>query len=161
MKHNEIHRLAEMATVTIGKVDRAEHGGPGVSEATRNKVLRIAKKLDYSPHPAARLLSGGASFKIGVCIPREIHFFYDEMRAGIFDEARRASGFGLELLYTPVRALGKGESGAASDLLDCGVSGLGLTPGDPDSATPLIDRSQARNGVVVCSTTDAPKDHRF
>ena len=160
MKHNGIHKIAELAKVSIGTVDRALHGRPGVSEATRNKVLRIAKKLDYSPHPAARLLSGGASFKIGVCIPREIHFFYDEMRAGIFDEARRASGFGLELLYTPVRALGEGESGAASDLLNRGVSGLVLTPGDPDSATPLIDRAEARNVRVVCITTDAPKSHR-
>src|SRR5260370_17177880 len=82
------------------------------------------------------------------------------MRAGIFDEARRASGFGLELLYTPVRALGKGESGAASDLLDCGVSGLVLTPGDPDSATPLIGRAEARNVRAVCITTDAPTNHR-
>src|SRR5260370_6229882 len=97
MKHNGIHRLAELAKVSIGTVDRALHGRPGVSEATRNKVLRSAKKLDYSPHPAARLLSCGASFKICLCIPREIHFFYDGMRAGIFDEAPAARGFGLGL----------------------------------------------------------------
>src|SRR5215472_3637712 len=160
MKHNGIQRIAELAKVSIGTVDRALHGRPGISEATRNKVLRIAKKLDYMPHPAARLLSGGSNFKIGVCIPEEIHFFYDQMRAGIFDEARRASGFGLELLYTPVRALGKGESGAAGELLDRGVNGLVLTPGDPDSATPLIDRAEADNVRVICITTDAPNSSR-
>src|SRR5215470_13769954 len=143
MKRNGIYRIAELAKVSIGTVDRALHGRPGVSEATRKKVLRIAKQVKYRPNPAARALSGGSVFKIGVCIPKEIHFFYDQMRAGIFDEAERASGFGVELLYTPVRALGKGESGAASDLLDRGVKGLVLTPGDPDSATPLIDRAEA------------------
>ena len=160
MKRNGIHKIAELAKVSIGTVDRALHGRPGVSETTRKKVLRVAKMLDYTPHLAARMLSGGASFKIGICIPKEIHFFYDQMRAGIFDEARRASGFGLELLYTPVRALGKGESGAASDLLDRGVKGLVLTPGDPDSATPLIDRAEAANVRVICITTDAPRSHR-
>ncbi|HVG92408.1 MAG TPA: LacI family DNA-binding transcriptional regulator [Alphaproteobacteria bacterium] len=160
MKRNGIHKIAELAKVSIGTVDRALHGRPGVSEATRKKVLQIAKKLDYTPHPAARLLSGGSNFKIGVCIPKEIHFFYDQMRAGIFDEAQRASGFGLELLYTPVRALGKGESGVASELLDRGVNGLILTPGDPDSATPLIDRAETNNVRVVCITTDAPNSHR-
>jgi LacI family transcriptional regulator len=160
MKHNGIHKIAELAKVSIGTVDRALHDRPGVSEATRKKVLRIAKKLDYIPNPAARLLSGGATFKIGVCIPREIHFFYDQMRAGIFDEARRASGFGLELLYPPVCALGEGESGAAGELLDRGVSGLVLTPGDLDSATPLIDRAEAGNVRVICLTTDAPQSHR-
>jgi LacI family transcriptional regulator len=160
MKRNGIHKIAELAKVSIGTVDRALHGRPGVSEATRKKVLRVAKKLDYTPHPAARLLSGGSNFKIGVCIPKEIHFFYDQMRAGIFDEAHRATGFGLELLYRPVRALGKGESGVAGDLLERGVNGLVLTPGDPDSATPLIDRAEANNVRVICITTDAPSSHR-
>jgi len=41
--------------------------------------LQIAKKLDYSPHPAARTLSvGSAGIKIGVCIPKEIRHFYDQ-----------------------------------------------------------------------------------
>jgi LacI family transcriptional regulator len=160
MKRNGIHKIAELAKVSIGTVDRALHGRPGVSEATRKKVLRVAKQLNYSPHPAARVLSGGASFTIGVCIPKEIHFFYDQMRAGIFDEARRASGFGLELLYTPVRALGTGESEAASDLLDRGVRGLVLTPGNPVLATPLIDRAEERNVRVICITTDAPQSRR-
>jgi LacI family transcriptional regulator len=160
VKRNGIHKIAELAKVSIGTVDRALHGRPGVSEATRKKVLRVAKKLDYTPNPAARLLSGGSNFKIGVCIPKEIHFFYDQMRAGIFDEAQRASGFGMELLYTPVRALGKGESSVASELLDRGVNGLILTPGDPDSATPLIDRAEANNVRVICITTDAPNSGR-
>src|SRR5262249_1873011 len=127
MKRVGIHKIAELAKVSIGTVDRALHGRPGVSEATRKKVLRIAKELDYKPHPAARILSGGANFKIGVCIPREIHFFYDQMRSGIFDEAKRASGFAVEILYAPVRALGKGESSVARGLLERGVSALVLT----------------------------------
>jgi len=99
MKRTGIHRIAELAKVSIGTVDRALHGRPGISEATRKNVLRIAKKLDYSPHPAARMLSVGTShFRIGVCIPKEIHFFYDQMRAGIFDEARRANGLGVEIV---------------------------------------------------------------
>lgn len=160
MKQNGIHKIAELARVSIGTVDRALHGRAGVSEATRKRVLRIAKKLDYRPHPAARMLSGGASVKIGICIPKEIHFFYDQMRAGILDEASRASGLGLELLQHPVRALGKGEGEAASSLLERGVSGLVLTPGDPDSVTPVIDRAESQDVRVICITTDAPQSHR-
>lgn len=160
MKRNGIHKIAELAKVSIGTVDRALHGRPGVNEATRKRVLKIAKQLDYTPHPAARLLSGGASVKIGICIPKEIHFFYDQMRAGIQDEARRASGLGLEVISSPVRALGKGESDAASSLLNRGVKGLVLTPGDPDSVTPVIDRAEAQDVRVICITTDAPQSRR-
>jgi LacI family transcriptional regulator len=155
-----VHKIAELAKVSVGTVDRALHGRPEVSEATRKKVLKIAKQLNYTPHPAARILSSGVTFKIGVCIPKEIHLFYDQMRDGIFDEAKRVSHFGIDILYAPVRALGKGESSAANKLLERGISALIITPGNPDSATPLINDAEAQNVRVVCITTDAPKSHR-
>jgi len=161
MKRTGIHKIAELAKVSIGTVDRALHGRPGISEATRKNVLRIAKKLDYTPHPAARILSVGTkNFRIGVCIPKEIHFFYDQMRAGIFDEARRANGLGIEIVYNPVPELGQGEQKRVQDLLAEGVSGLIVTPGDPKSVTPLIDQAEKQNVRVVCITTDAPQSHR-
>ena len=90
-KRTGIHKISELANVSIGTVDRALHGRSGISEATRAKVLRIARQLAYSPHPAARALARGrTNLRIGVCIPEEIHFFYDQMRLGIFDEARRS-----------------------------------------------------------------------
>jgi LacI family transcriptional regulator len=161
MKRTGIHRIAELAKVSIGTVDRALHGRPGISEATRKNVLRIAKKLDYAPHPAARILSVGTkNFRIGVCIPQEIHFFYDQMRSGIFDEARRANGLGIEILYNPVAELGKGEKKQVQDLLAEGVSGLIVTPGEPKSVTPLIDQAEKQNVRVICITTDAPQSLR-
>src|SRR6266852_1866122 len=161
MKRTGVHKIAELAKVSIGTVDRALHGRAGISEATRKKVLEIAKRLDYSPHPAARTLSVGSSgIKIGVCIPKEIHLFYDQMRAGIFDETSRVKGFGVEVLYTPVPALGKGEAQRAAALLDRGVSALILTPGDPDSITPLINHAEEHNVRVICITTDAPQSNR-
>src|ERR1700690_4581494 len=105
-----IQRIAELAKVTKGTVDRALHGRPGISEGTRKRILRIAKRLAYTPHPAARILSiGRANLRIGICIPEEIRFFYDQMRAGIFDEARRLNGLGIEIVYLPGPVLGDGE----------------------------------------------------
>lgn len=161
MKRAGVQTIAELAKVSIGTVDRALHNRPGISKATREKVLRIAKKLAYAPHPAARILSVGvASLRIGVCIPEEIHFFYDQMRAGIFDEARRVQGFGVEVLYRPVRSLGEGEHEQLADLLSQDVRGLIVTPGNPTRVTPLIDRAEKRNVRVVCITTDAPRSRR-
>jgi LacI family transcriptional regulator len=44
MKRAGIHQIAKLAKVSIGTVDRALHGRPGISENTRKKVLRIARK---------------------------------------------------------------------------------------------------------------------
>ncbi len=160
-KRAGILRISELADVSIGTVDRALHGRAGISETTRRKVLRIAKQLDYTPHPAARALARRRpNLRIGVCIPEEIHFFYDQMRLGIFDEARRSQSFGIEVIYRPVSELGKGEGRQLRRLLDEDVNALIVTPGNPKSVTPLIDEAEGHNTPVVCITTDAPQSRR-
>src|SRR5579859_6284995 len=73
-KHG-IHLIAEMANVSIGTVDRALHGRGGIKESTRKRILQIAQQIGYSPNLAARALSvARAGVRIGVCIPKEIHF---------------------------------------------------------------------------------------
>lgn len=158
MQRKGIHRIAELARVSIGTVDRALHDRAGISVATRKKVLRIARKLDYQPHPAARILSvGRAHVRIGVCIPKEIHFFYDQMRAGIFDEVRRTHGLGVEVVYDPVPNLGENERVHVARLLTRDIGALIVTPGDPRAVGPLIDKAEKQNVRVVCITTDAHK----
>ena len=161
MKRAGIHQIAELARVSIGTVDRALHGRPGISGMTRKRVLRIAKRLAYTPHPAARALSvGRASIKIGVCIPEEIRFFYDQIRAGIFDEARRVNGLGIEIIYRPVPSLGEREQECISGLLAGGLNALIVTPGHPKMVTPLIEKAEKQKVRVVCLTTDARRSHR-
>jgi LacI family transcriptional regulator len=161
MTRTGVHKIAELAKVSTGTVDRALHGRPGISEGTRKKILRIAKRLAYTPHPAARVLSiGRASLRIGICIPEEIHFFYDQMRAGIYDEARRVHGLGVEIIYMPVPSLGAGEKERVIELLDRGVNALVVTPGNPKSIRASIDRAEKKNVRVVCIVTDAPESQR-
>lgn len=161
MKRAGIHQIAELAGVSIGTVDRALHRRPGISEATRKRVLRIAKELSYTPHLAARILSANRQdLRIGVCIPEEIHFFYDQIRAGIFDEARRADGLGVRIVYRAVPGLGTGERERISELLEEGLHALIVTPGNPRSVTTLIDKAESQNVRVVCLTTDAPQSRR-
>jgi len=156
-----IHQIAEIANVSIGTVDRALHGRGGIKEATRQRILEIARQIGYTPNLAARALSvarGGA--RIGVCIPREIHFFYDQLWTGVLDEAKRVTQFGVEFLNRPVQTLGEGDSEAFRELMGSGVDGIILTAGNPKNLTPLIDEAEANGTPVVCVSTDAPESHR-
>lgn len=156
-----VHEIARHAKVSIGTVDRALHHRPGISEATRTKVLRIAEQLGYSPDLAARALAVRRNpFLIGVCIPEEIRLFYDQMRDGIFEETRRAGHVGLELIYRPVPSLGEGEQRQLSSLLKEEIRGLIVMPGNPRVVTPLIDAAEARGIRVVCICSDAPQSRR-
>lgn len=156
-----IHLIAEMANVSIGTVDRALHGRDGIKESTRHRVLQIARQIRYTPNLAARALSvAKASARIGVCVPREIHFFYDQLWRGILDEARRVEQLGIQFLHRPVHALGEGDTSAFRELLQAGVDGIIVTAGNPKGLTPLINTAEDKGVRVVCVSTDAPESRR-
>src|ERR1700691_5508157 len=156
-----IHQIAELANVSIGTVDRALHGRNGIRESTRRRILEIARQIGYTPNLAARALSTSKTgARIGVCMPREIHFFYDQLWSGVLDEARRVAQLGIRLAYRPVRTLGEDDTEAFKELLDSGVSGIILTAGNPEGLKPLIDDAEQKGIRVVCVSTDAPESRR-
>ncbi len=156
-----VHRLAEQANVSIGTVDRALHGRPGINEKTRERVLRIAHELGYEPNLAARALSRSRTrIRIGVCVPREIHFFYDQLWEGIYDEVKRYRDYGIDFIFRPVPELGKGETPELKKILSSRVQGVILTPGRPAEITPVIDAAEEKGVRVVCVSTDAPASKR-
>jgi len=160
MRRIGMSEIAKVAKVSIGTVGRALNGHGRINEATRQRVLQIARDLGYKPNLAARALSVGKGFRIGVCIPKELHFFYDQVRGGIFAEARRHEHLGLEVLYRPVSRLGAGEIEKVKELLESDIKALILTPGDPKSLTPLINEAQQNGIQVICLGTDAPASTR-
>jgi DNA-binding LacI/PurR family transcriptional regulator len=69
MRGTTIARVAEEAGVGVGTVSRVLNGSPAVSAATRRRVLEAIAMLDYQPSPAARALSTGRTYTIGVVAP--------------------------------------------------------------------------------------------
>jgi LacI family transcriptional regulator len=160
-KKSGIHLIAEMANVSIGTVDRALHERPGIKEATRQHILQIARQIGYTPNLAARSLSiAKSSARVGVCIPREIHFFYDQLWSGVLDEARRVGQLGIQFMNRPIQTLGEGDTAVFKELVKGGVDGIILTAGNPRDLTPLINDAEAKGIRVVCVSTDAPESRR-
>jgi len=156
-----VHLIAQIAHVSIGTVDRALHGRPGIKKATRQRILEIARQIGYTPNLAARALSvARASARIGVCIPREIHFFYDQLWSGVLDEAKSVSRLGIEFVNRPVQNLGEGDIEALQELIAEGVDGIILTAGNPKGLTSYIDEAESKGIRIVCVSTDAPESRR-
>jgi LacI family transcriptional regulator len=156
-----IHLIAEMANVSIGTVDRALHGRGGIKDATRQRILQIARQIGYTPNLAARALSvTKAISRIGVCMPREIHFFYDQLWSGVLEEARRLGQLGIQFVNRPVQTLGQDDTQAFKELIQSGVDGIILTAGNPKDLTPLINDAEENGIPVVCVSTDAPESRR-
>jgi LacI family transcriptional regulator len=159
-KRSGIPLIAELAGVSIGTVDRALHRRKGINERTLKRVLKIAAQIGYKPNVAARSLSTGKRARIGVCVPKQIAYFYDELWAGIRDEARRYADRGAEFVLMATPELGRGERSAFKKLADSNLDGIILTPGNPESMTSLIDAAEQRGTRVVCVSTDAPFSRR-
>jgi LacI family transcriptional regulator len=156
-----IRLIAQIANLSIGTVDRALHGRGGINEKTRQRILQIARQIGYTPNLVARALSvARAAATIGVCLPREIHFFYDQLWSGVLEEAKHVSQFGIDFVHRPVHALGEGDTAAFKELVDRRVNGIILTAGNPRELTPLIDDAESKGIRVVCVSTDAPESRR-
>ncbi|HUC54403.1 MAG TPA: substrate-binding domain-containing protein [Candidatus Cybelea sp.] len=160
-KKSGIHLIAEMANVSIGTVDRALHGRGGIKDSTRLLILEVARQIGYTPNLAARALSvARSSARVGVCMPREIHFFYDQLWSGVLDEAGRVGQLGIQFVNRPVQVLGEGDTTAFKELVKNGVDGIILTAGNPKDLTPLINEAETKGIRVVCVSTDAPESRR-
>ena len=93
-------------------------------------------------------------------MPREIHFFYDQLWSGVLDESRRVAQLGISFVNRPVQVLGENDTEAFKELSENGVSGIILTAGNPEGLTPLIDAAEEKGIRVLCVSTDAPDSRR-
>ncbi|MFJ6214145.1 LacI family DNA-binding transcriptional regulator [Streptomyces sp. NPDC092296] len=102
MKRPTMADIARRAGVTKGAVSFALNGKPGVSEATRRRVLAIAQELGWQPNSAARALSDGRAGVLGLVIDRPapalgVEPFFMQLISGIQAEL---STVGVALLFT-------------------------------------------------------------
>jgi LacI family transcriptional regulator len=161
VKRIGIHEIARLANVSIGTVDRALHNRKGINANTRQRIIAIAERTGYQPNSAARALSARRRLaRIGVCIPLELHYFYDQVRQGVMAETRRNEHLGISLSYRPVDHLGAGEVERVEELISSDIQGLIVVPGDPVKLTPLLNEAEEKGIRVICIATDAASSNR-
>jgi LacI family transcriptional regulator len=155
-----IKDIARAVGVSIGPVDRALHDKPGVSAATRRRVLDQAAALGYRPNLAARHLKSRTVVRVSVHLPEQIAIFWDSLRDGIREAAAPlAPALAVEFRDSP--RLGEGEAATVRRAIDSGADGIILAPGDPVALRPVLARAAARKIPVVCVVTDAPECERL
>jgi LacI family transcriptional regulator len=155
-----IKDIARSLGVSIGTVDRALHDKPGISPATRARVLDAAKALGYRPNLAARYLRSRTPLRIAVQLPDRVAPFWQPLREGI-REAAAPFAPGLHVEFGTYPRLGEGDIPLLKHALADGVDGVILAPGNPAALAPHLDEA-ARLGIpIVCVVTDAPGSPRL
>lgn len=153
--------IADALGVSTGTVHRALHNHPGVSPMTKTKVLQMAKSLGYRPNLAARYLSSRKNLKVSVITLQGTTSFWDEVRAGINEEAKATLMEDVDLEFQTYPRLGEGDEEAFEAALDSEVSGIIIFPSRPHKLRSWIRRASRFHIPVVCVVTDAPNTSRL
>lgn len=100
-KRITIADIAERAGVTSGAVSIAINGKRGVSDATRARILSVAKELNWRPSHAAQTLMGKNAEAIGLVLsrPEEVigeEIFFAKFIAGV-QSVLSERGYSLQL----------------------------------------------------------------
>lgn len=153
-----LKQIARECGVSVSTASRALTGHPGVSAATRERVIASAGRLGYRPNNAARALRSRSSATIGVVLPDMLNNFYAACTAVLQEQFER-HGYGMVLAVTrndPAR-----EREALERLASAQVEGLVLVPTSrrwrfPDAGVPVVEmnRHSNRAGVDVVQSEE-------
>jgi LacI family transcriptional regulator len=134
-----IRRLAEASGVSIGTVSRALNGYTDVRPETRERIMRLARELDYTPAAAARSLKTQRSHVIGVFLetgeghPDLQHPFFHEVLVGLKNTIGR-QGYDLLLFASENPGNGYGKHSYLKRCRHHNVEGVVLMGIDPEDA---------------------------
>ncbi|MDH5824519.1 LacI family DNA-binding transcriptional regulator [Luteimonas sp. RD2P54] len=132
-----IEDVAEAAGVSMKTVSRVLNHEPNVAAATRARVEAAVEKLQYRPHPSARVLAGRRSYLIAMLYDNPSSNYLMEVQLGLL-QACQERHYNLTLApltYDARDIVAKVENLVAQSRLD----GLVLTPPITDDAA-LLER---------------------
>lgn len=121
-----IEDVAEAAGVSMKTVSRVLNHEPNVSEATRSRVEAAVERLNYRPHPSARILAGRKSYLVAMLYDNPSSNYLMEVELGVLD-ACQSQHYNLmlaPLVYDAKDIVAKVEALVEQSRLD----GVVLTP---------------------------------
>ena len=160
-----IKQIAELANVSRGTVDKVLNHRPGVKEDTKQKVLKIAKELNYRPNFLGKaLVQSKAPIKIGIILTPEYNPFIQEMLQGVKNAQEEYHVFGIEIIIKMPISLEPAEQIAIlNELEDSQVEGVAVFPIDDDRVQNKINHLVDKGIAIITfnSKVEGTKDFCF
>lgn len=134
-----IKEIAALANVSRGTVDKVLNNRPGVKEATKKKILKIAEELDYQPNIIGKaLVRSRDPIRIGIILTPDYNPYIQELLHGIQTARKEYAPFGLEVITKLMTTLEPQEQLTIIDeLVNAHVQGMAVFP---TNSPQIIDR---------------------
>ncbi len=123
-KRVTISDVAKSAGVSVAAVSYALNGRPGVSEASRARILAAADAISFRPNSLARSLRKGKSPVVGLLLADIANPYYPEIASGVITGAA-SKDYQVFLAHTGLR--GEVHGTAVAALLEHQCAGLIFT----------------------------------
>ncbi|MCK5735496.1 MAG: LacI family DNA-binding transcriptional regulator [Spirochaetaceae bacterium] len=151
-----VNRIAEIAKVSRGTVDRVIHDRSGVNEGVRKRVHEIIEALDYTPNLAGKaLVSQNKNIEIAVVLAPDFHPFVDELRAGIKTAAEEIKTFGVKVDIEVVKTLDVKEQLEILNRLERrNIAGLAIVPINDDLVRQRLNTLTGKGIPVITFNSD-------
>ena len=85
--------IAQELGVSVVTVSKVLRGNSDIGDATRKRVLKRMKELNYRPNMLARGLANGRTYTVGLVVPDLVHPFFAECAkalGGVLRNSNRA-----------------------------------------------------------------------
>lgn len=155
-----IRDIAEAANVSRGTVDRALHNRPGVSLEVAERIMEIARKMNYEPDMTARVLANKRyKKKIGILLCAEGNPFFDDVILGIEDALKEVEPLGVRGVIKKIKGFYlQQQLDAIDELVKEEIAGLVLTRVNAPEVAQKIQELEARDIPVATINTDIISD---
>lgn len=91
--------IAKKCGVSITTVSRALRDKEDISRETKDRILKVAKEMEYTANVPARVLAGGRSNTIGLIVADNSNPYFAKLILGV-DEIAKKNKFGVILYNT-------------------------------------------------------------
>jgi LacI family transcriptional regulator len=133
--------IARDLGVSLMTVSKALRSHSDISEATKLRVLKRARELNYRPNWIARSLVTRRTYMVGLIIPDLMHSFFAEVAKGI---ARKFEPLGYQIVISNSEENPDAELREIQVLLDRSVDGIIIAAAQPNVRGELFKTLQAR-----------------
>jgi len=147
-----IKDIAREANISFSTVSRALTGHPQVNEETRNKIIKLASEMGYTPNALAKGLVSKNTYTIGLIISDITNPFFAEVAQGVEDCANR---YGYQVFLCNSNWNVQREKECLSKLYSSRVDGIVISPASNDSSHIVDSKYQ----VPIVFAAQKPEIH--
>src|SRR5882672_1641931 len=127
--------IAQDLGVSLMTVSKALRSHSDISDATKRRVLKRARELNYRPNWIARSLVTRRTYMVGLIIPDLMHSFFAEVAKGI---ARKFEPLGYQIIISNSDENSEVEERQIELLISRNVDGLIIASAQPNGRRGLF-----------------------